>query len=641
MTVSKGIPYPLGMTVTGEREINLAAVGRQKKEWGLVLYPKDGGDPIRLPFEAQHRIGDVFSMKISGIRSSDYTYRLFEGRKETLDPYARRVFGNEEWGQRPDPALFGGVGDKPFRWGDDAPLMTPLCDSLIYQLHVRGFTQHASSGVRHKGTFAGVAEKIPYLKSLGVTALELMPVYEFLEVEQEKKDAVLTMQEAVFRYREKMPPEGERTGEKARTRINYWGFKEGFYFAPKASYAAGEDPVSEFKRMVKKLHENGIEVILQFFFPRQIRQGLILEVVKFWVQEYHIDGVHLMGERIPVTLVATDPLLSHTKIFCAEFSCEEIYSSQKTPEYKNLARFSDDFMYDMRRFLKSDEDMIRGVLYQLKKNPKQTGVINFITNYEGFSLADLVSYERKHNEENGEQNRDGIGYNASWNCGAEGQTTKRSILKLREKQMRNAMLLLLFAQGTPMIVAGDEFCFSRGGNNNAWCQDNETNWLNWKLSASSRRFLNFVRAAVALRKAHPILHMPEELTMMDFIACGCPDLSYHGQEAWKVSYERICREVGVLYCGRYARIDRKTEDDFFYIAYNMHWEEKDMALPALPRSLCWEAVLDSASGYARSQEEETQPPVFNHEADRTVRVRERSILILKSRVKAGKKGKAK
>lgn len=626
--VSTGRPYPLGMTAIGEKEINLAAVLQTKEECGVILCPKNGRTPIRIPFPREGHTGGIRCMKLSGIGAEDCSYRFYAGEEEMADPYARRILGNETWGEKTDPVLSGAAGARDFDWEGDAPLKKPLCDSFLYQLHVRGFTKHASSGVKKKGTFAGIVEKIPYLKTLGVTAIEMMPVYEFVELQSEKPAGTIPMQESVLRHRGMDLPEQE-----ARPRINYWGFKEGYYFSPKASYAAGADPGAEFKQMVKQLHKNGLEVILQFYFPGRTRPGLILDVVRFWVEEYHIDGVHLLGEKIPMTLIATDPMLTETKLIGRDLDCREIYSDQETPACKNLACFSEDFLYDMRRFLKGDEDMLHSVLYQLRKNPKQAGAINFLTNYEGFSLADLVSYERKHNEENGEENRDGNPYNASWNCGAEGPTKKRGILKLRRKQMRNAMLLLLFAQGTPMIVAGDEFGFSRGGNNNAWCQDNEVNWLNWKLNADNRRFLEFVREAVALRMAHPILHRPDELTMMDYIACGCPDLSYHGQEAWQVSYDRISREVGVLYCGRYARIDRKQEDDYFYIAYNMHWEEKEMALPILPGGLGWEIALDSALDPAdreKAMEQEEKPVERSLLSGRTAIVKERSILILKS-----------
>lgn len=623
ITVLKGRPYPVGMTVTGENEVNLAAVLHGKEECGVILYPRNGGGQVRLPFRKENKVGNIYCMKLSGIRAKDYEYNFYMGGEILTDPYARQISGNEKWGRRVDPLLRGSDPAEAFEWGNDAPLMTPLSDSVLYLIHVRGFTRHSSSGVAHKGTFDGIIEKISYLKSLGVTAVELMPAYEFLELEK-RKTRKLSMAEAVNHYKEKEPDAEEAP------RINYWGYKKGYYFAPKASYCSSGNPAEEFKSMVKSLHANGLEVIMQFYFPREIKRGFILEVLKYWVYEYHIDGIHLLGEQIPTELIATDPLLANTKLFYYDFNCGEIYGSGEQPDYKNLACYREDFMYDMRCFLKGDEGMLGKVLWQLKKNPKQAGVVNYITNYDGFSLADLVAYEQKHNEENGEENRDGNSYNASWNCGTEGKTRKKSILQLRRKQMRNAMLLLLFAQGTPMIVSGDEFGQSREGNNNAYCQDNAVSWLNWKLAEQNRNFLEFVKAAVSLRRAHPILHRPDELTMMDYIASGYPDLSYHGKEAWRISEDRICRQMGVMYCGRYAKADRSEDDDFFYIAYNMHWEEKELALPALPAGMHWEKVMDTAEETVGS--DGTKP-------EKKILLKGRTVQILQSFGMPNKKGK--
>lgn len=618
--VLTGKPYPMGLSVTGEREINLAAVLHTKEECGVILYPKKGGGQKRFSFRREDRIGDVWCMKLSGIRAEDYEYNFYMGSGIAADPYAHRICGNEHWGKKISPVLRSSYGTQAFDWGEDARPMTPLQDSFLYQLHVRGFTKHASSGVEHRGTFAGLAEKIPYLKALGVTAVEILPAYEFLELEQLSAGSG-TMQEAVCRC--------TRDLDSNRPKINYWGFKKGYYFAPKASYSSG-DPQTEFKMMVKRLHENGMELIMQFYFPKEIKKGFILEVLKYWVYEYHVDGFHLMGEQMPVQLLAADPFLADTKLFYYDFPCGEIYGSKEAPDYKNLACCRDEFQYDMRRFLKGDEDTLQKALAQLRNNPAQTGTINYMTSYEGFSLADLVSYDRKHNEENGEGNQDGNPYNASWNCGVEGPTRKRSVLALRRKQMRNAMLLLLTAQGTPMLTAGDEFGQSRGGNNNAYCQDNAVSWLDWRLAEKNREFLDFVRAAVKLRRQHPVLHQAQELTMLDHAACGCPDLSYHGKEAWRLLTDRLSREAGVLYCGHYAKKDKDQDDSYFYIAYNMHWEEQTLALPDLPWGMHWEKVMDTQDGAAVSD---------SGKCERYVTISGRSIQILQSFGKPDGKGK--
>ena len=319
-------------------------------------------------------------------------------------------------------------------------------------------------------------------------------------------------------------------------------------------------------------------------------------------------------------------MLGNTKLFYTDFSCDEIYDNSDIPAYKNLAVYNDDFMYAVRHFLKSDEGSLLPALGSLRKNPRQTGVINYVTNYSGFTLADLVSYDRKHNEDNGEENRDGENYNVSWNCGFEGRTRKKSVQELRGRQMKNAMLLLLTSQGTPMIVSGDEFGFSHGGNNNPYCQDNGVSWLNWRLQETNQEFFSFVKQAIAYRKKHPVLHRPDELAMMDYIACGYLDLSYHGEEAWKLKADNLSRQAGLMYCGCYAKTDRKNDDNFIYIAYNMHWEEHDFALPSLPAGLKWTRVLDTAAKENGVQDEN----------GKTAAVKGRSVQILESREKTEK-----
>ena len=596
-----GVPYPMGVSVTRDGRLNFAAALRTKEECGVLLYLKDRGAPVRLPFHMGKKVGNIYCLQVDGLAGSDFKYNFYAGDEVITDPYAAVIYGNEKWGRRVSPALKGRICAEGFDWGEDRPPMTPLSDSILYLLHVRGFTRHMSSGVEHKGTYAGIMEKIPYLKELGITAVELMPSCEFLELEREKRQEP-TMEEAKKRYME--DPEAEET-----PRINYWGYKEGYYFAPKFSYAASDHPAEEFKSLVKALHAAGIELIMQFYFPPSVKQTYILEVIRHWVLEYHVDGFHLLGMKVPVVLLATEPMLGNTKLFCEEMPCGDIYENGETPVYKNLASYNDSFLYPMRGFLKGDENVLPSVLSCLKRNPSQAGVINYITNYSGFSLADLVSYDGKHNEENGEDNRDGSDSNFSWNCGAEGKTRKKAVLRLRRRQMKNAMLLLLTAQGTPMIVSGDEFGFSHRGNNNPYCQDNAVNWLDWRLAEENGDFLAFVKSAVAIRKAHPILHCPEELTMLDYLSCGFPDLSYHGEEAWKLRTDRQSRIAGLMYCGSYAKRSHKEDDESFYIAYNMHWEEHDFALPALPEGRTWMRILDTFEEETAEKETEKDAAV--------------------------------
>ena len=613
-----GTPYPMGVSLTSDGKVNFAAALHTKEECGVLLYLHTAGKPLHLPFTDKNRVGNIYCMQLEGLADVQFQYNFYAGEDIITDPYAGVIYGNERWGRQAEPRLRGGMCRHCYDWDNDVPLMTPLSDTVLYLIHPRGFTCHSSSGVQHRGTYAGITEKLPYLKELGITAVELMPSYEFLELEkQERRER--SMDEARNHYMD-LPEEKDEP-----PRINYWGYKRGYYFAPKMSYSASDCPAEEFKDMVKNAHQNGIEVVMQFYFPADVKRAYILEVIKYWVFTFHVDGFHLLGMHMPTALLATEPMLGNTKLFYEDIPCGEIYDNNDIPVYKNLAVYNDDFMYAARHFLKSDEGSLQPMLDLWKKNPKQTGVINYITNYSGFTLADLVSFDRKHNEANGEENRDGETYNVSWNCGAEGKTRKKSILELRLKQMKNAMLLLLTAQGTPMIVSGDEFGFSHGGNNNPYCQDNAVSWLNWKLMETNREFFSFVKEAVAFRKKHPVLHRPDELTMMDYIACGYPDLSLHGEEAWKLNADGLSRQAGLMYCGCYAKVDKKNNDNFIYIAYNMHWEEHDFALPALPPDLKWAKVLYTVSD--RQEEGEN---------GRTAAVAGRSIQIFESREKTGK-----
>ncbi len=621
--IRKGQPYPLGATPKSSG-VNFSMVNSSEEKCGLILYHKKSGEALKLSFERKHRIGNISCFFIEALPIEEYEYNFFIGDKEHVDPYAKCILGNEVWkkGQKKPLSMRGGFYQPQFDWQKTSPLHIPYHESIIYCLHVRSFTMHASSKVKGKGTFEGLVEKLPYLKELGITAIELMPAYEFEECEKDVDRT--TMEYQVKHYDEPLPADDAKT----QTKINYWGYKEANYFAPKASFAASDNPSQSFKTMVREFHKNGIEVIMQFYFPDHVKQAYILEILKHWVLEYRIDGIHLKGNGIPVTLLATEPLFANTKLMCEEFTLSEIYPEQESPSYKNLGYYRDEFMYDMRKFLKGDADMLKGFLYHMKNHNPKCGVVNFITNYYGFTLQDLVSYDRKHNEANGERNQDGTDYNYSWNCGIEGPTRKTAVLKLRKKQMKNAICFLLTAQGTPLLLAGDEFGNSQNGNNNCYCLDNDTSWLDWRLVKKNEEYFEFVKAMIQFRKQHPMLHRPEELTMTDRFGFGCPDLSYHGEEAWKVDLSNYNRHIAMMYCGRYARIDHRTEDDMIYLAYNMHWESHRFALPSLPGGYAWEIVVD------------TDSPAGESGIVNKVEVKPRSVKILLGRkIKKGTAGK--
>lgn len=598
--IGKGNPHPYGITPNGQNCINIA-IAMQGEACGIVLYHKNKKETKKIAFDKEFCIGELYCVSIEGLDTQAYEYCFYDEDTLFVDGYARSVAGNENYGKIP-AKLRGRFIKDEFDWGEDQALRIPYHDSVFYLMHVRGFTKHKSSGVSAKGTFEGIVEKIPYLKELGITAVELMPAYEFLELEEN----IVENERIPIAYRSTEPI------------LNYWGYKEGYYYAPKSAYAADSaDPVFSFKNMVKKLHENGIEVLMQFYFPNTVSGLHIADVLRYWVCEYHVDGFHLMGERVPSDMLASDPLLKKTKLIYYGFPVME--NSNRRPVYKNLAACRDEYMYDMRRFLKSDERMLGKVLQHMKANPKGQAIVHYMTEANGFTLADLVSYDRKHNEENGENDLDGNPYNASWNCGVEGKTRKKPVLDLRMKQIKNAFLLSLFTQSTPLILAGDEFANSQNGNNNAYCQDNAVSWLNWNDKEKQQELFDFVKEVIAFRKAHALLHKSSEYTMVDDLACGYPDLSYHSEEPWKCPYDDLTRHFGVLYCGEYSE-DKTEKGTFIFLAVNTHWVPHEFVLPKLPKGKKWKRVFDtSQKGTVRVDESVKEE---------SISVKERSIQVL-------------
>lgn len=636
MKITKGNPFPLGAKIE-EKSVSFSYVSKEA-DCGVVLFDKDTlKEKQKIPFPPAYVVGNVHFMRVSGISVENTAYCFFEKDRYVTDTRARafcgnHVYGKEEvWEKAARPAKFV---PQDYDWEDDESIYIPYEESFCYCLHVRGFTRHTSSKVKAKGTFMGISEKIPYLKELGVTTLELQPVYEFAELERRtalenpylSMSNITSVESIGFMDKEKVPEGGKK--------LNYWGYTRGCYYSPKNSYAYTEDAVAEFKDMVKALHRNGMEVVLQFYFTEEITESEIAEILHYWVMEYHVDGFHLKGGHIPAGALAEDPALAKTKLWYYGFpdkAQESLPSGMAGKEKRRIAEYRDTYRYDMRRFLKGDEGMLPAVMYHLRHNPAGCGQINYLTNYDGFTLMDLVSYDRKHNESNGEDNRDGTDYNASWNCGQEGKSRKKAVLALRKKQIKNALLLLFFSQGTPLIFMGDEFGNSQGGNNNPYCQDNEITWLNWKNAELNGEILAFVKELAAVRKAHPVLRQDREVRLMDYGACGYPDASYHGLAPWKPDTTGYSRQIGVMYCGKYVRKDRRQHDDFFYIAYNLHWESYEFALPKLPKGVQWELCIASEAAQEKKAAEEGE--------QQRVVLAGRSICVFIGRVKEDGSGK--
>lgn len=562
----QGQPLPLGINISGDHVNFSVAVPEGERCW-LLLY-RAGEEEPKERYEMTEAIGEVRFLALEGMDPADYEYNYMIGGEVTVDPYARGLAGRDIWGKERDiqkHEVRGVLKNGRYDWEGDEPLKLPFHSIVAYSLHVRGFTKHTSSGVEKKGTFSGVVEKLPYLKDLGIDQIQCMPVYEF---------------EECGRFR------------------NYWGYGPAYYFAPKSAYAASGDGERELKDMVKACHKEGIEVVLEMPFTGDTSKQLMEECLRYYCLEYHIDGFLLNPYVAPMDAIHTDPILKHTKILVHDTGFQTV----------------------MRRFLKGDEGMVRDVMYWLRHQSETKEILNMITGQTGFTLRDLVSYDGKHNEANGEQNQDGPDYNYSWNCGAEGPSRKKAVTELRKNQTRNAFFLLLLAQGTPCILAGDEFGNTQKGNNNVYCQDNPVGWLDWSGLEKHPELHDFVKELIAFRKKHPVFWPEKEMTGMTYSKKGVPDVSYHGENAWRVPLEVSSRQLGVYYSGT----DRTGEgDEDCFVAYNMHWLEHTFALPALPKGKKWYRIASTQEGILDKAE-----PLDDQ---KFAEVKERTIMIFSGR----------
>lgn len=560
MKTAVGFPFPQGCTVEGQTA-NFSVAVPEGQTCELIIYKK-GARASAFSQEMPYSdvAGNLHFLSVVLEQPEDYEYCYKIGGKIVPDPYGKAFSGREHWSVskgKEKRTLRTRIVTDTFDWGKSQFPHLKKEDVIAYSLHVRGFTKHSSSGVAHKGTFDGVTEKLPYLQKLGINQIHLMPVYEFDENQRH---------------------------------VNYWGYGKAYFFAPKASYAAG-DPVNEMKLLVRQMHLAGIEVILEMPFTEGTTFSLILDCLRYWVMQYHVDGFIVNPYICNPDELAKDPVLAKSKILKKE----------------------DGFQNVMRRFLKGDEGMIRDVICQLKN--QDTQLYNYIASHNGFTLCDVVSYDGKHNEANGENNLDGPDYNYSWNCGAEGYSRKKAVNELRKNQIFNAFFLLLFAQGMPCILSGDEFMNTQKGNNNAYCQDNLISWLDWNQLSRQEELYTFVCRLIALRKAcMKQIAKKSEDTMG---RSGIPQISYHGEDAWQMPAGRASRQLGVFYH------EECTEKDF-YIAYNMHWLSHSFALPSLPKGMEWVCIAGTKEGVL---DEKEAVPV----KDKKVQLEERTIKVFVGR----------
>lgn len=549
----------------------------------LRIYGKGTYDVVcDIPFDEKMRFGNVFAMEVKDFDENAYDYGYLCDGRPYPDMYGKIINHREIWGESKLPTYSVFYDD--FVWNESSRREISFDEAIIYRMHVRGFTAHKSSGTKYKGTFKGIVGKLPYLKELGINVIELMPAYEFDEIKSVFVDA--EEDKNTEQYIE------NRFGDpiKDSERINYWGYGMASYFAPKSSFAAQPDNVhNEFKEMVQAIHNAGMEIMMEFHFADGMKPNMIMDCIRYWVMEYHIDGVHMNLNAVPVNMIKTDPLLARIKIFGDRWELvNDYYMPMKG--IKHLGICNDGFMCTVRRFIKGDEGLTYEVSSKLKENPKDAGIVNYLSTHNSFTLMDSVSYDRKHNEPNGEGNRDGSNLNYSWNCGFEGNTRKKKVVELRKKQIRNALAMLFMSQGTPLIMAGDEMGRTCGGNNNPYCQDNDSNYVNWNDLKKNKDIYEFTRFMINFRREHKILHMESEPRMMDYLSKGCPDLSIHGTEPWRPDFNYVSRCFGMMYNEAYT----KEKKGKMYIMFNMYWEPQDFNIPANEPKMKWKLLFTTA-----------------------------------------------
>lgn len=645
----------------------------------LLLFKPQAPKPYaRIPFPDSYRIGDTYSMLVFDIKPDEFEYAfsfdgpyepakglLFNEENVLLDPYSRAVTGQRKWGEKPeggkDFEYRARVVKSSFDWGNIKQLEQPFEDLVIYEIHVRGYTKDKSSGVSAPGTFAGLKDKIPYLKDLGINAVELMPIFEFDEMESAR------VVDGVQLY-------------------NYWGYNTVSFFAPNTSYAFNEEhnhEGDELKSLIKALKENGIEVILDVVFNHTaegnemgpcfsfkgidnnvyymltpdahyynfsgcgnvmncnhpVVRNFIIDCLRHWAIEYRVDGFRFdlasilgrdqngapMANPPILESLAFDPVLGKMKLIAEAWDAGGLYQVGSFPSWNRWAEWNGRYRDDMRSFLKGDDGMAGNAITRITGSrdlysPESRGhkaSVNFLTCHDGFTLYDLYSYNEKHNEKNGWNNTDGDNNGHSWNCGAEGETDDPNVNGLRRRLIKNAFAALLCSRGPAMFFAGDEFCNTQFGNNNAYCQDNIISWLDWGRLEEFKEIHDFVRHMIQFRKEHPILRK-----MTKPSSCQFPEISVHNGTPFNASTDYKTKLIGIMYAGRN---EEDTEDDIVFYCMNAYWEPLVMQLPVLPNGKHWHVDTNTNAEYFDGEDftEKTELLGVN-----TIRVLARTTIIL-------------
>ena len=635
ISVSKGDPHTPGAFCRGKYYYFTISIP-DKQEAELLIYAFRGKQPLyTIPLPAEERIGWTQSVCVSGLNDKIYEYMYRINGKLFPDPCSKATAlrKDTESGQMVQRSIITAAPT----FLEKGPELT-LRDTILYKVHVKGFTAARNSGVEHKGTFLGMQEKLPYLKELGVTTLLLMPCYEYDTVSEEEQRFISygsmgrVQQETAASEPMEDPavlcdpftPIEEQEGRKPRK--NYWGYTGGMYMAPKRRYCATQNSMQEFSALVNAIHALDMEVLLEFYFDDTVSTSFVIGVLQYWLMTYGVDGFHLLGRSSWSPAITMDPMLKGCKLLMESVPVPCRAESPSSED--RIALYNLSYQQGMRRFLKGDTGCVKEAA-ALQKRAEGAPTVGFMTDQDGFTLFDAVSYQKRHNEENMENNVDGKTENLTWNCGIEGPSRKKAIMTLREKQMKNAFLLMMTSQNIPMIYGGDEVCNTQNGNNNAWCQDNETGWISWSSAKLSRRMHDFVQQAIAFRKAHPALQPRHAVRYQDYRQTGYPDVSYHGHQAWVMPTAAESSHLGILYCENYAEETFVSEPGkLLYIIYNMHWEEQEIALPAIfTDKIRWEVCIDTALENSFLPEGSELLP----EEQKEISVAPRSIMVLTGR----------
>jgi glycogen operon protein len=638
--VRQGSPTPFGARAVAGG-VNFAIQSAHATACILVLFRRETGEAYaEIPFPEDFRVGHVFTLFVAGLDPDEVEYGFrFEGPNDpaaghrfdatqiVLDPYARAISGASVWGARSArrPAYRSVIAPSDFDWDHDRMPALAMEDLIIYEMHIRGFTRHGSSNVRWPGTFAALREKIGYLKSLGVNCIELMPIFEFDELDNPRVD----------------PTTGEGL-------VNYWGYNTVGFFAPKAGYAATGKlgtQADELKALVKELHAHGIEVLLDVVFNHTgegnengattsfraidnrtyymlgpngeylnfsgtgntlncnhpVVREMVLDCLRYWVSHYHIDGFRFDlasilgrsrdGEPLAnpplLEALAHDPVLANCKLIAEAWDAAGLYQVGSFPSYGRWAEWNGQYRDTIRRFLKGDAGQVPAVAARLMGSPDlyadrgPAASVNYVTCHDGFTLADLVSYDVKHNDENGEDGQDGNPVNDSWNHGVEGPTSDPAILSLRRRQMKNAVAMLFLSQGVPMILMGDEMGRSQRGNNNPYCHDDDRSWLDWSLLKSNADQWRFCQRMIAFRRAHPALRHSLHSGSGDPRRSPL-EVTWHGVGAYQPDWSPASRSIALM-----LRLAQDGPDDVIYAGINMYWESLTFLLPPAPEGLRW------------------------------------------------------